>query len=451
MNSEQPNAGQHNVDDEKNHFDFLFHDETTVEDLRSLKHVDFGTQKPRSFKVGFDVENRNGYNIEWNDSLLEAVIDVFDHFKENDIMWEELNLGFAARDVPFTRRVLYTANELSLFKQIHLTQRDNFEEGENLCPGISLNKRLETLVMHQCYGGKNVSADDCLALGRLLQTSSSLKDLTLIGIDLYNHQGILRGFTGNKTLERVEINVSPMDSITDEEMSEFLRCFSLNRKLQIMSLWTKKQFGELTSQAIEKLLKESTTLNELCLDGATAEAGKKGWLNTECLLRGLKKNRSLKLLSIENVLYGDLLFSRLFRTLLDCPSLRALQLFETIATEDLEQVVQMERLPRPIRLILDRTAITDSLREITQLLYAHPEIRLYSNQDFSSESLKETYSFQEINAFFHILFFNFYGRHLIDRQAVPLSLWPLVLEKAKMKPKIIYEFLKGPAFAGRQD
>ena len=30
-----------------------------------------------------------------------------------------------------------------------------------------------------------------------------------------------------------------------------------------------------------------------------------------------------------------------------------------------------------------------------------------------------------------------------------LSLWPLVLEKANREPSVLYEFLKGPAFAGR--
>ena len=442
-------AGQPNADDKKNHFDFLFDDETTVNDIRSLKHVDFGNLKPRSFKVGFDLEKGEGYDIEWNDSLLKAVIDVFDHFKEKNIMWEDLYLVFRASDIPFTRRVLYTANELSIFKGLHLVQRGNFEEGENLFPGISLNKRLEVLCLYVL--DLNVSADDCRALGQLLQTSSSLKMLGLSGIGTFNHQEILKGFAENKTLEMVDIHVSSRDSITDVEMSEFVRCLSPNPKLQKVFFRTGKQIGEMTSKAIENLLKESTTLNDFHLEGKTAGADTKRWLNTECLLRGLKKNRSLEFLTIKNALYGDLVFSRLFRTLLHCPILREIAFTdEAIPKEDLEQVVQMERLPRPIRLVLDGIVISDSLKEITQLLYAHPEIKLGCNQNLSPEYLRERYSSQDFSAFHHFLFFNLYGRYLLDHHNVPLSIWPLVLEKAKRRPNIIYEFLKGPAFAARQ-
>ena len=135
---------------------------------------------------------------------------------------------------------------------------------------------------------------------------------------------------------------------------------------------------------------------------------------------------------------------------MDCPTLRQLKFLGSIPKEDLEQVVQMDRLPRPICLVMDITAIKDSMKDIMQLLYAHPEIKLCSHQQLTYEYLRERHSSQEVDAFFHIFVFNIYGRYLIDRQGVLLSLWPQVLENANDKPSIIYEFLKGPAFAGRK-
>jgi len=60
----------------------------------------------------------------------------------------------------------------------------------------------------------------------------------------------------------------------------------------------------------------------------------------------------------------------------------------------------------------------------------------------------------------NISFWNQYGRSLLDAPGVPLGLWPLVLEKAVSEAfnhwqepmiSVVYEFLKGPAFAARQN
>ena len=57
----------------------------------------------------------------------------------------------------------------------------------------------------------------------------------------------------------------------------------------------------------------------------------------------------------------------------------------------------------------------------------------------------------------HALFRNWHGRYLLDRPNVPLSIWPLVLEKVNdnkamdedEQANVIYELLNGPAGFGR--
>ena len=57
--------------------------------------------------------------------------------------------------------------------------------------------------------------------------------------------------------------------------------------------------------------------------------------------------------------------------------------------------------------------------------------------------------------FWHAFNMNWHGRYLLDRPNVPLSIWPLVLEKVndndrvQDKASILYGLLQGPAGAQR--
>lgn len=162
-----------------------------------------------------------------------------------------------------------------------------------------------------------------------------------------------------------------------------------------------------------------------------------------CIVRGLKKSRSIRMLQTYNAFYGDMVFSRLFRALYDTPTLEKLYLWEetSITASDLKQVSHMERLKKPIALHLCLQLIKAFPKAFSNLLYCHPELRM---KMFCYHPCLEIIEFRQIYEL------NLHGRYLLDGSTVPMSLWPTVFEKAKEKPNVIYEFLKGPSFAGRE-
>ena len=173
-------------------------------------------------------------------------------------------------------------------------------------------------------------------------------------------------------------------------------------------------------------------------------------MNAENILQGLKNNQSLKSLEIGcNVLYGDLMLSRFFQTLPLCPNLEKLDLWDhEITKSDLEQVIQTERLQKPIVLNLDSVVVYENATVTTELLRCHPEVRMIF--DDPDEPFGNSIELE------HIFELNWHGRYLLDSPLrVPLSLWSLVFENVNKSSdysdnaSAIYEFLKGPAFAAR--
>ena len=55
---------------------------------------------------------------------------------------------------------------------------------------------------------------------------------------------------------------------------------------------------------------------------------------------------------------------------------------ETITAQELDQVILMKRLPRPIALSLTRDVLQEYPYKIQQLLHEHPEVRL-GHSEFS--------------------------------------------------------------------
>lgn len=192
---------------------------------------------------------------------------------------------------------------------------------------------------------------------------------------------------------------------------------------------------------------QKQTLSKLTLNNVDNEEG----FNAECIVQGLKKNQSLKSLTTVDSLYGDLILSRFFQILSHCPNLEYLELWEERMTiNDLEQVIQMGRLQKPIMLRINDDVVQENTSVMTELLRCHPEVRLtvYNRYETFEDNLELE----------HIYELNWHGRYMIDGSTrVPLSLWPRVFENVNNskwcddKPSVIYEFLKGPDFAGRND
>ena len=243
-----------------------------------------------------------------------------------------------------------------------------------------------------------------------------------------------------------------VSEVTDEITSSIVEAVARNPNLERLKMWFQSHngVGDLSSEAFMRLLSHSTSLKTLTLGSLFNNEG----LNAEYIIQGLKNSPSLVRLGIFKVLYGDLIFTRIFRILPDCPFLEHIHLYNgdnaLISEEDLDQVKILPRLPRPIRfMVLESEKFSDSqLERLSELLRYHPEMILNLHTCVSSDYSSKT-------EFWHIVYLNWHGRYLLDRPNVPLSIWPRVLEKVngskivKDKASIIYDFLKGPAWGGR--
>ena len=220
---------------------------------------------------------------------------------------------------------------------------------------------------------------------------------------------------------------------------------------------TRYQFGESSSQAIENLFTNTTTLHAVFLRHYCFDEEGNNKLNVENILQGMKQNTTIKSMTLENAIYGDLMFSRLFDALHSNHTLEYLflEILEYSGStsrgkQDLGQAVQMDRLSRPIKLVLRSESVFNNVQEIEQLLRSHPEIRLEPT-GWQYERRRK----RKVPTLLHCIDLNLYGRYLLDNRNnnIPLSLWPIVLENALEKaddgPSIVFEFLKGPGFAAR--
>lgn len=421
---------EHNLE---RRFNFEFREnDTSTEKILLLKTFDLQNETPGRFAIR---------EISWDHTILRAFIEVFYHFKEQQIIWEELSLDIDATDHAFTCPLLRTINDLNLFKKMDLRlfihrEQDYRSECEYLFPGIINNKLLE--VLH--VGIANNPVDDMLvALTPLIRETTNLKELKLKEMPNYiqgHYTDFCESLAKNVSLERLYFDFMNCD-IADEGVSQVITSLIAHPKLQNLRIYTVSDFGSLSSQAIQKLLKETQTLSVLRLDNCGNSTN--GNLNAEALIQGLKKNQSLKLLETSGAVDGDRKFSRFFRAFSDCP-LEHLVYIEEISKSDFDRVIHMDRLSKPMTLMLKFFVTCRNYKAIGKLLHRHPEVRLvWGDTEYSIGD----------SDFKHICKLNWHGRYLLHRTRVPLSLWPLVFEKANNETDVMYEFLKGPAFASR--
>jgi hypothetical protein len=287
-----------------------------------------------------------------------------------------------------------------------------------------------------------ISKQDFDPLIRLLETTTTLKELTL-GAKLSTKElpRLCKAMSRNKTLERIELDLET-DYITDQEFSGIIAAVAEHPKIHAVSFKSGNCFGPATSRAVRNLLAQNR-LHTLKLHFLK--------INVEDLVQGLKYNTSMKRMDLQNALDDDPnIFSKLFGVLKDC-SLESMSLQGVdIQSQDLQQVVSMKRLPKQILLNLDSTVIDQFATSVENVLRAHPEIQLHNMYIIQFQDMPE--SFQ------HIYDLNWHGRYLLDRKRIPLALWPLVLGQLKIlyafdngEASATYRFLKGPVLAQREN
>ena len=431
-------------DDGYFHFSLMWDD---AELIHRLKRVDFSNVKPLKFLINFDYQpspsdsdieiygGENFYRVQ------DAFSELFDYFHENDIVWDSLDLSFDYchdYEHAILSWLLCKVNARSLFREISMDTREQvvaFDHSKVY--EFELNKRLKALYLYGYLFTEQEGRD----FGWFLRSTSSLKMVNFV-LSPEIHKAVCQGLSRNNSLERIYLE----STCGDAELSKVMTILSRHTKLRDLCVFS-SEYGDLSSQAIEKFLEQS----QLSVLALKKENGARGYLNAGSVVRGLRKNRSLEKLEIgRSVLFGDLPLLSLLSTLRDCPNLQMLKYDEeTITAQELDQVILMKRLPRPIALSLTRDVLQESPYKIQQLLHEHPEVRLGHGE--GSLYYTSCMSVPTCSDGSMLPSFNWNGRYLMDRPGVPSSIWPRLIERVKDNPSLIYKFLKGPAFGERKE
>ena len=406
-----------------------------------------------------------------NEDHSKSFLEIFSYFHEKGIIWEKGIFEIDKDNERFVRPLIHAVtNTMKIFKNMsldfcfhrHITQLSD------LCPGLASNTFIQKLSIK--YTGKS-SKTNFLPLNNLLQTNAPCLQTLCISLSKdcnLDYRWILPGLRDNRTLKTIEFYF-PMGT-TDETMSAIVAAIARNPNLgrnpnleTLRVYFDSRQIGDLTSEAFKTLLTNCTSLRELRLFSGEH-------LNAECIIQGLKNSPSLKFLDLSDMqLHGDLFFARLFRILPDCPLIERIGLCNFFSEEDLVQVKLLPRLPRPIEFHMDLESdinlfpkLRFSMEHITELLRCHPEVRMFIDMKpddacYPSDRPYFIDSLNEGREFAHALFMNWHGRYLLDRPNVPISIWPLVLEKVNdnkamyedEQANVIYELLHRPAGFGR--
>ena len=395
---------------------------------------------PRCFSVdvgewGNDHDNdgeEEGSNTVRENPMLESIQRVFHHFAENEIPWKTLDLhSVNDHAVHSIGSIVETASRLNLFREMELSLVSFANDIDGILSGIEQNQRLELLEIH--IQGDAFSESDGFSLERLLTTTQKLRTLRICGVTNLRLESLCRGIAANTTLNALSIDLSSAD---DDSLNMLFSTLAMHPSLQFLEMTTSNScYRESFAKGLNVLLSFSSSLEHLSL----SNFHRNGMLALEELSDGLKQSRSLKVIETYSALCGETNLSTIFRLLPECPTLERLYFYEQcIDKQDLEKIKGMKRLDKPVILFLSARIINYLSKTIEEVLRCHPEIQLIAHDlGEVGKSLK------------HLCDLHLHGRYLLDRRSVPLSLWPLVLQKCATKENVLYFFLKGPAFAAR--
>eukprot|EP00980_Cylindrotheca_fusiformis_P007755 scaffold1648_cov115-Cylindrotheca_fusiformis.AAC.10 len=325
---------------------------------------------------------------------------------------------------------------------------------EFVLSGIDLNQRLMILDIDVCVGA--ISVGDFHALNRLLQSSECLKELRFSGMTNINDELLCEGLAANTTLERLSFDCTSCEA-SDRSTANIFSTLARHPCLQELVVAASVQFGDLSSIAIQTLLASTVTLQRLSLKNANAY----GKLNSEWILEGLRCNTSLRVWETFNALQGNLRLATFLKVLPQCTSLERIVLRETSMTrEDLESVQRLDHdhnkeleLCRPIELKLARHTINSLSTTVKEIVQCHSKLRLDTDEHQFGAGRGSSSRRRVLE---HLCDLNWHGRYLLEESPTtmvssPPGLWSLILERANAKPSVLYEFLKGPALAARND
>lgn len=447
---------QQQQQEEPTYFDFRWtsFEGDTAEDFQLLKQI--SNWEDRGIPRCFEIHKCN--TKEWTDKLLESILEVFQYFARQGIVWETFHFIDSDGLPKFTPVIILEANKLNLFKcmdlQIYLAEdheRKNLSEDvEFFFPGFNLNQRLESL---KIYCANVMTRADSLGLHYLINTTTTLKTLVLRSMEGLDANLLSQALYQNATLEKVTLDFDERSTLSDKEISDIIGGLETLPKLEYLEFaidteWG-SELGHLASQAFKNLIANSASLSSLEIsDYADIECQRN--IPCESIFEGLEKSSSLRSLLIRNIFEDEMILSKLISTWSEFSSLEKLSFggYSDLLSSrrDLARASTMDRMSKPMILELCPLFINEYTWHVEKLLRAHPELMLRGL--FFEDFIEKPDSFQ------HIYSFNLSGGYMLDRpNVVPLSLWPRVLGMANENhddsASLIFEFLKGPALAKR--
>lgn len=389
--------------------------------------------------------------------LISTIGDIFHHFAVRQIVWDALEVrveyGSGPLSHSLTKSILNIANSLNLFKRIVVqddesyasSSRDDVETRhlEYFLAKVAQSELLEAL---EIAVPRQMTTGDSHTLCQLLEQSRRLRELSYTLNHEFHCISFCNSLERNTTLEKFTLIVGNC-KVSDQALANIIS--ALSPSLQELTIEGSDCFGCQSSRALKSLLtNSSSSLTTLKLYGYAPNNRIEKRANAEDLLQGIRQNRSLEHLVISSGMFDGLVLSNLVKAgYSSSSSLKKLCLWESnLERGDLEQLIFMDpRIDRPMEINLHNLSplcLHTNLTTTTTMgvvLKAHPVLRLSIGPAYDHETIQ----------FQHACDLNWHGRYLLYQPTkTPLALWPKVLERSNSKPSVIFELLKGPAFAG---
>eukprot|EP00980_Cylindrotheca_fusiformis_P004951 scaffold1051_cov119-Cylindrotheca_fusiformis.AAC.26 len=374
-----------------------------------------------------------------------SIRDTFHHFAKRQIMWDALEVRVEYVGGRLTRTliksILNLANDLNLFKRIAV-QEDECSDDDRVettsleHPFFNLvapqSERLEAL---ELSAPCQMTRRDSYGLCQLLEHTQRLRDLTYTLNSEFQVATFSNSLRSNTTLEKLTLILGSY-KLPDIALADVIKS-AMSPSLHELVIESGDCFGHHSSKQLQSLLSApNSCLKTLKVYGYASRSSSsfEARARTEDVFEGLRQNQSLEHIVLSSAIFAEgISFSTLFKTSVANPSLRKLCLWEGInfTQEDLNEVIQMDRLERPIEINLHNLSPLRFLCKqnnkniLAQVLETHPELRL---------SIGPAYHF-ETTLLQHACDRNWYGRYLLYQPSkTPLSLWPNALEQSNDKP-----------------
>jgi hypothetical protein len=440
---------------EEGGFFYLDNDAEPIEQLRKLREENY----PKALDFSMCCNLTHGFLLTHDptEELASAVIDTFRHYHSKHAVWHELFLSNCEQNVHFQSML---SEARGLFPKITLASCGSMTP-ETACTlrDITMKSKLERLTLQQMT--ISFEAASILRQGLLtIDSETGIKNLELRCIQLevdVDEDGLeqnatsylAQGLSENKSLTALTIARTTLET---HWLTQILEALVDHPTLQELSI-EDNHFCEAPLVALGRMLSSPMCrLAYLDLSGQSSF----GKLNMDLLVRSIRENTMLQTLDLSNSRLENDDLTKLSILLCKCPNLLDIDLSENLITRlDLPGSMFQPSKLRQFDMD-DNPVVYDPAEEdiscLLRLVDSHPELGYVGVGVMKSALCSPHVQY--------LLDLNRCGRVLLKGGGgIPLSVWPLVLERAiqdenfysvdSRRTNVLYQLLKGPALAGR--